>query len=290
MMRKTFSILLLIFSASANLIAQDKIVPFLNKGKWGFMNSKKEIIVCPQFDEAYPPYASNLCRIKINGKYGFIDFEGNDVIKTKYDTATDFEYGLSTVTKKGKTFAIQPTGKKFEGINGICGTHYCMRPSIRKTINIYEVDSKFGFTHPQLNKTDSIGNETVMDSIPAIFNKIVPITHQLMYLVKDSMMAFLHEGSIFLSSEHILDNLIFSYQYVELFSCFMCKDGYNDMIGFKKNGLWGYGKYYIGSELNEIIEAKYFKIAPLSKGYAMVEFEKGKFGYIDYQGNEYFIR
>ena len=290
MISKKINISILILFLSVKLIAQEKIVPFYNNGKWGLMNSKKEIIVCPKFEEAYPPYGSNLCRVKIKGKYGFLNFEGKYAIKPKYDSANDFEYGISKVTRRGKSFAIRPNGKKHEGIIGICGTHPCMIPSLRKSVNIYEVDSKIGFTHKRINKIHSSTNETKVDSIPAVFDEIVPVTHQLMYLVKDSMIAFLHEGSIMMDSKYVMENLSFVYEDLELFSCYMCKEGYLELIGFKRNGFWGFGNYNIGNELTEKIEAKYLQIESLAKGYAIVEYEMGKFGYIDYQGNEYFIR
>jgi len=38
------------------------------------------------------------------------------------------------------------------------------------------------------------------------------------------------------------------------------------------------------------ITPKYLNISSLAKGYALVEYDHGKFGYIDSYGNEYFIR
>lgn len=87
-------LLLIIFSV-VSLGYQEVIVPFLNKVKLGFMNSEKEIIVCPKYEEAYPPtYSPKLSRVKIKGKYGFIYMNDKRVIKSKYDLATDFKYGI----------------------------------------------------------------------------------------------------------------------------------------------------------------------------------------------------
>jgi hypothetical protein len=41
---------------------------------------------------------------------------------------------------------------------------------------------------------------------------------------------------------------------------------------------------------NEIIEPKYLYIGGINGHYALVEFEKGNFGYIDINGKEYFYR
>lgn len=126
------------------------------------------------------------------------------------------------------------------------------------------------------------------DTISPMFDSIVPISHQLMYFVKDSLIAFSHKGSYLAGAEYIMENLKFEYEQVQLFNCSLCNVGKNEFIGVKKEGLWGYMRIYIDPE--EHIEPKYLSINSLAEGFALVEYEIEKFGYIDFNGNEYFIR
>ena len=52
-------------------------------------------------------------KISLNkkGKVGFVDSQGNVVVKCIYDSATPFEKGISIVTKSGKSGIIDASGK-----------------------------------------------------------------------------------------------------------------------------------------------------------------------------------
>ena len=66
-------------------------------GKYGFINKSGEIVIKPQFDEAYAyglnMFKDGLALINANGKFGFIDKSGSMVIKTQYSAVQDY-YGL----------------------------------------------------------------------------------------------------------------------------------------------------------------------------------------------------
>lgn len=284
-----FYLPILLLFLSTIMSAQEVILPFYNNGKWGFMNKRKEIIVCPNYEEAYPPiYGSNLSRIKMKGKYGFIDHNGKLVISAKYEAATDFNYGLSTVIKNGKQYKIQTNGKKFTGINYVCMTHSCLFSPYYDYDNIFTINSKQGMIYHYKNENDTLNENTILDSIPAIFDTIVPISNELVYFVKDSLMAILHKTDLVTSAEQVLSNLIFKYEGIEFFPCNICIDNKSEIFGVKINGKWGYLRHWQISD--QIIKPKYLGISSIATGYAKVEYEKNKFGYIDLYGNEYFIR
>ena len=53
-----------------------------------------------------------MARVKLNGKYGFIDSTGKMVIAPQFDKATSFILeGLAQVWKDGKVYFIDETGK-----------------------------------------------------------------------------------------------------------------------------------------------------------------------------------
>lgn len=54
-------------------------------GKWGYVNVKGEYIVTPQFDHAFLFSDNGLACVKLGNKYGFVDTTGKIVIEPLYD-------------------------------------------------------------------------------------------------------------------------------------------------------------------------------------------------------------
>ena len=284
-------IFLIFLLISTVLCAQstEMIVPFSDEGKWGFMNIAKEIVVSPQFEEAYPSPSSGRYRVKLKGKYGFIDGSGKMLIKNKYDEAHDFRYGIAEVTLGDKVFYIKKDGSENEKMIALCGNHSgCTTPKLSENIHIYKENNKYGIVNNELKRYSEIKRSTEPDTIRPAFDSIVPISYRLMYLIKDDRYAFLRISKYWGGAKKVGDNLKFDFEDVKLFPCSFCLTGKDRIIGIKKNGLWGYKKLYFAPE--DFIEPKYISIESLADGFALVEYEKDKFGYIDQQGNEYFIR
>lgn len=97
------------------------------------------------------------------------------------------------------------------------------------------------------------------------------------------MHSFSHEGNYYGGGQYIVENLDFQYLEIETFRCKLCEEGINQYVGVKKDGLWGYVSVYIDAE--EHIYPKYISISSMAKGFALVEYEKRKFGYIDSYAN-----
>lgn len=67
-------------------------------GKWGCMDTARNIIIAPIYDRlSY--FFEELAYFKLNGKYGFIDNHGNIVVEAQYDEAGIFWHGLAPVRK-----------------------------------------------------------------------------------------------------------------------------------------------------------------------------------------------
>ena len=85
-------------------------------GKYGFIDKNgREIIPCNYDwidDEHY--LCNDNCRIVLNGKYGFIDKNGKEVIPCNYDFACVFDEGLAAIKLNGKWGFIDRDG--IEGI------------------------------------------------------------------------------------------------------------------------------------------------------------------------------
>ena len=75
-------------------------------GKWGYINSKKKVVIPPKFDDAYD-FLQGLARVKMDNKYGFIDKTGKVIIKPQFDWASDFSDGVAHVFAEGKQNYIE---------------------------------------------------------------------------------------------------------------------------------------------------------------------------------------
>ena len=101
---KLVAILIGLFIAPclAQKINTQKLIPYEQNDKWGFINSKGEIVIKPQFDEVNP-FSEGLARVEINLKNGFIDTSGKFVIEPQYYIAFSFSEGVAAVS-------IEPPG------------------------------------------------------------------------------------------------------------------------------------------------------------------------------------
>lgn len=279
----TFFVLLASF---CNLTSQSNavIVPYLDGDKWGFMNSEKQVVVSPIYDEAYPPF-NQMARVKKGKKYGYVNMEGKESIRCQYNEAEDFRYGIAQVSKRGKASVIKTNGKKNNRSIGVCGTHPCLLAKISKKIQIYQEDGAYGIYHNQANRYDQMDSAKV-DTLPPIWDTIIPVTHQLMYVVSDGLGCFIHEGS---NLSHKITQIEYQYEDIQLFDCGFCSSGKNSIIGIKKDGLWGYIRSYY-PQIHSITPFQYLSISSFASGYALVEYAPYRFGYVDGNGVEYFFR
>jgi hypothetical protein len=87
--------------------------PIKEFGKWGYINSNGQTVIKCQFDEA-SPFSEGLAAIRIDSVFGFIDTTGKVVVKPKFYETSKFSDGLcKVVIKKDKTFKnafIHPDG------------------------------------------------------------------------------------------------------------------------------------------------------------------------------------
>lgn len=73
--------------------------PYKEYGKWGFVNSKNEVVIMARFDSVFN-FNENRCPIIIDKKYGVIDSTGKMIIACKYDAISKFKDGFAIIAKK----------------------------------------------------------------------------------------------------------------------------------------------------------------------------------------------
>jgi hypothetical protein len=83
----------------AQEINAQQLIPFEQNEKWGFINTKGDVMINPRFDEVRP-FSEGLALVRdVDLKYGFIDATGKVVIELQYRCAFGFSEGLAPVAK-----------------------------------------------------------------------------------------------------------------------------------------------------------------------------------------------
>ncbi|HSA05750.1 MAG TPA: TonB family protein [Candidatus Gastranaerophilales bacterium] len=75
----------------------DYLFPIETEGKYGYIDNKGKEIVKPQYEEVFP-FSEGLAAVKINNKFGYINTKGNFVIQPELCSAQNFLEGLALVS------------------------------------------------------------------------------------------------------------------------------------------------------------------------------------------------
>ncbi|MCY9696373.1 WG repeat-containing protein [Paenibacillus alginolyticus] len=90
---------------------QEGLAPISLDGKWGYINANGEKVIAPKYQSA-GHFSGGLAAVSLDGKYGYIDESGEFVISAQYKWANTFSEGLAVVqTMNGKRGYIDQTGK-----------------------------------------------------------------------------------------------------------------------------------------------------------------------------------
>lgn len=93
----------------------DVLYPIKTKEKWGYMNRNGEIILKPSWADA-GDFKQEVAVAAIieneKTKYGFIDKKGNWIIEPQYDKLGNFSEGLALIEKNGLCGFVDITGKE----------------------------------------------------------------------------------------------------------------------------------------------------------------------------------
>lgn len=102
---------ILLLSASYSQAQQNTPLRRIEKnGKWGYVDDKgKEVIPC-KYDYAYPFYDSDLALVGSDGKFGFINKQGRMEIPLQYQKAYPFSEDRAAVKKGNKYGFVTSSG------------------------------------------------------------------------------------------------------------------------------------------------------------------------------------
>jgi hypothetical protein len=104
---------------SADFYTNGKLFKLVKKNKQALMDSNGKLTIDYGTYEEVNFAQDNLIRVKRNGKYGFVDRKLSQAIPAKYQSASDFNNGVSVVTLKKEMLLINLKGEEFFRTNGV---------------------------------------------------------------------------------------------------------------------------------------------------------------------------
>lgn len=107
-------------------------------GKWGYIDTEGNVVIQIQWDNTYE-FHEGVAAVEKTGKWGCIDAAGNVVIEPKWDNAFGFREGLAAVEKDGQWGFIDTAG------NVVIDIQWDATLSFYEGLAIVEKDGKYGF-------------------------------------------------------------------------------------------------------------------------------------------------
>jgi hypothetical protein len=210
-------------------------------------------VVEPRYDEA-ADFVSGLARVKVNGKYGFINEKGEEVIPPHYDYLGSFDTnGLAVVRANGKCGFVNKDGEGVVKPNYDDCRHFI---SFGKRLGRVKANGKYGYI-----------NQKGMEVIKPRYDETIHF--------RDNGLAWAKfNGKWRLINEK-------GEEVIRL--------PYGDIVDVYKNGLAiikANGKYgYANIKEKVVIKPRYDNVADFSGGLMKVEMN-GKYGYVNEEGKE----
>lgn len=223
------------------------LAPVSLNGRWGFIDKAgKEII--PIIYDAAGTFADGLAYVKLNGKAGFIDKTGKVIIPIKYDEASTFSEELACVSLNGKWSFIDKRGKK------IIPVKYEYAESFSEGLASVFLEDKYGFI-------DKRGEE------------VIPLKYDVAYWFSEGLACVKLNGKWSFIDKTGKEVLPLKYDMGSFFS--------EGLASVSLNGKYG----FIDKRGKEIIPIKYYSADGFSEGLACVKLND-KYGFIDKKGKE----
>ena len=88
----------------------DGLLKYEKEKKLGFIDTNGNVVIKPQFDDV-SEFSEGLAAVKLKNKWGFINKSGELVIECKYEEVNDFKEGLAPIKLSDQWGFIDKTGK-----------------------------------------------------------------------------------------------------------------------------------------------------------------------------------
>ena len=117
---------------------KEGLAPVEADGKWGYIDKEGKEVVSPKY-ELSRDFSEGLAMVYADGKYVYIDKEGKEVLSPKYERAYDFSEGLARVEADGKYGYIDKEGKE------VLSPKYEDAGGFSEGLAAVKVDGKWGY-------------------------------------------------------------------------------------------------------------------------------------------------
>lgn len=225
------------------------LVPYITNNRVGFADIEtREIIIPCKYDSA-KSFSEGLACVKMNGKWGYIDMMGGDVIECMYDEAYNFSDGLARVQVNGKYGYVDRSGRE------VISSMYTILNFLREGLVCVKVGGKWG-------SLDKSGRE------------VIPCRYDYQYAFFDGLAGVKINGKWGYIDKSGREALPFIYDLAGAF----VEDG---LACVRKQAKYG----FIDRSGREIIPVRYDDALSFSEGLACVRIND-KYGYIDKSGRE----
>ncbi|OBR65736.1 hypothetical protein A7K91_14335 [Paenibacillus oryzae] len=138
---------------------QEGLALFVQDGKYGFINTKGKEVVPPQYEQA-APYRNGLAKIIFDNKYGYLNIKGELVVEPQYDYAFQYEDGMIRIVADGKAGFLNEKGKLIAEPR-YDENHYNDKIPFLDNLRMVSLEGQFGYI-------DKSGNEVVKPQYNAV--------------------------------------------------------------------------------------------------------------------------
>lgn len=143
------------------------------RGKFGFINKSGRETILPKYEEVMP-FSEGLAVVKLDGKFGLIDTLGKNVTPVKYDRISPFSDGIAGFTLNNNSGLIDKTGRE---------------------VSYFEYDSISEFSEGvapvRLNSKWGVIDKTGKEVIGIKYDLILPFAEGLAVAVLNSKFGFI---------------------------------------------------------------------------------------------------
>lgn len=238
-----------------------EIKRFKSEGKYGFKFGDK-VLVAPKYDDASKYFSDGLGEVCLNGRWGFVDETGREVIPLKYDKVDGFYEGNGRVCLNNLWGKVDRNGREI--IAPKYDVIYAFGSSNK--VNQVILNGKYGLI-------DSLGREIIIpkyDYISGLNTYVDSGQPNVAEVSLNRLHGLIDENGRELIAPKYQDVYEQSY--------------YNGEVSFKENDKWGYAD----RNGRVIVQPKYDGYVGIKFGardYAKVE-SGGKYGLINRNGRE----
>lgn len=240
-------------------------------GKYGFVDQKGREIVPPKYEETHDTYFWNrlsVMKVRLGDRYGFINSEGKEVVPCIYQDVKGKDFLHPYVVKKDGKYAYMDKNGKILTDFQYSSADYTFGFGISKKMAAVCKDGKYGFI-----------NELGQEVIPLQYQYADTFHEGLAAVVKDNKVGFINENG----------EVVIPFIYEVAYSndsdgrCLTWSSFNDGNTILKKNGKWG----IIDKQGNPITEFKYDWCSSCSY---LGDYEmtcSGKTVYVNILGHEY---